>query len=165
MLYPSEASRKPLEAILVALNRYMMPLADDTQPSLPSTLLPSPQRQAHSEEQIVVVTFSPRLELHPARGYVGRAFIVLEFIYQGVPILDLPYAYLPLLKCCDGWEDQIPLRHTPITVRPIGTLQSGVAAGDRDAPEIHPRDSLRRSAAALELSIQHIHNAATHPGT
>ncbi len=47
---------------------------------LPSSLLPSPQRQTHREEEVVVVTLAPRLEAHVARGDVRGALVVLEFV-------------------------------------------------------------------------------------
>jgi hypothetical protein len=64
----------------VALNRYMMPLADDTELSGASTRLEAPQSKAQSEEQIVMIGLSPRLEGHVTRRYVGCAGVVLEFV-------------------------------------------------------------------------------------
>ena len=48
--------RKPLEAILVALNRYMMPLADDPQLcSATSFDFPAPESKAGSEQEVIVL--------------------------------------------------------------------------------------------------------------
>jgi hypothetical protein len=63
LLYPgpgftrtSGGKRMLLEAILVALNRYMMPLADDPQLcSATSFNLPPPESKAGSEQEVIVL--------------------------------------------------------------------------------------------------------------
>src|SRR5829696_1503917 len=105
-----------------------------------------------------MLTFSPRLEHHITRGYVGFSGVVAQLIDQGVSVGDaLRYSYLALLKCGHCREHEVSLRDAPITVRPIGTLEGGLASRDSAAPEVHPRYRLRGRTTALELSVEHIH--------
>src|SRR5215208_3515640 len=136
---------------------------DHTEPGLSSTLLPAPQSETDGEEEIIVITLAPRLERHIASGDVGSAAVVLEFVHQSVSILDaFGDPDLPLLKCCDGRENELVLRQTPVAIRPTRTLQGRVRARDADAPEVHPRHSFRGCAAPLELRIQHVAYPATY---
>src|SRR5215216_4957986 len=104
LLHISDRHGKALDGILAAVLCQLSRLPNHTEGGLAFSRLPAPQCQAHSEEQIVVVTLTPRLELHPARGYVGCAAVVLELVHEGLAVGDLPDPDLPLLKCCDGWE-------------------------------------------------------------
>src|SRR5215212_715121 len=109
-----------------------------------------------------MLRLAPRLKLHATRCDIGGAPVVAQLIDQGFSILDLPDSNLVLLKCCDGREDEVLLWHRPISVCSRGALEGRLRAGHRDSAEVDPRHSLGRSAAALELSIQHIHYASSY---
>src|SRR5215213_6853399 len=133
-------------------------LADHTEPGLSSTLLPAPQRETDGEEEIIVVTLTPRFKRHVTGSYVGGSGIILQFVDQGLSIFDaFGYPNLPLLEGGHGREDEIALWHTPVAVRATRTLQGGLRSRDADAPEVHLRHSFRGCAAPLELRVQHIH--------
>src|SRR5215208_4083498 len=163
--YPYQQPSRLLEQNLVPLLCELSSLSNHTEGCLASSRLPAPQSQAHSEEQIIVLALPPRFKRHIARGDVGSALVVLEFVHQSISILDLADPDLPLLEGSHGREDEVLLRHRPIAIRPGGSLESRLRACHADTPKVHTRHSLRRSASALELSIQHIHYATPHPGT
>src|SRR5215210_6446873 len=117
------------------------PSPDHPHRSRSSTLgLPAPQAEAHGEEEVVMVALTPGFEHHVPRSYVRGAAIVPKLVHQGVSILD-PCCDpdLPLLECGHGGEDEILLRHRPVSVRPGWHLQRRVGSRDGDGPEVHPR--------------------------